>query len=416
VDFSLSERAQTLRAEVTEFFDTSILPRDRDWADQVEHGGDTNPQFLSELRAMAFEKGLWNMALPRLADNEPGTRLSNLEFAHVAEVLGRLSWASMVFNCHAPDVPNMEILQMFGSEEQKATYLEPLLHARTRSSFAMTEPRVGSSDATNIATRIAREGDHYVINGHKWFATGAGNSQCSFLIVVGVTDPNAQRGRQHSMVIVPKDSPGVEIVRNLPVLHHVDVIAPHTELRLNNVRVPVTNRLGEEGDGFLIGQARLGPARVHHCMRAIGHCEVLLGLMIERAHNRVTFGRELSGYSNVQDAIAESRLELEQARLIVQRTAWRLDNEGNHAARKDVSLIKVAVARMYHNIADRGIQMLGALGLTDDAPFASALAKARAFRIYDGPDEVHLRTIFRLEARERQGESLWPHYVNDTGG
>ena len=415
MDFALSEDARRVADNVASFFEREILPRDPDWVREVEAGGDVRPPFLVELQAKAKAAGLWNMALPRLADDEPGTRLTNLEFATVAEVLGRLPWASMVFNCHAPDVPNMEILQMFGTKAQKAAYLVPLLEGEIQSSFAMTEPSVGSSDATNIATRIERDGDDYVINGHKWFATGAGSSRCRFLIVVGVTGPDAPRGRQHSMVIVPIDTPGVRIVRNLEVLHHVDTVTPHTELRLEDVRVPASNVLGQEGDGFVIGQARLGPARVHHCMRAIGRCEVLLGLMIERARDRVTFGRAIGEYANVQDAIAESRLEIEQARLIVQRTAWRLDNEGNREARKDISLIKVAVARAYHNIANRGIQIFGAMGLTSDAPFAQALAQARAFRIYDGPDEVHLRTVYRLEARERAGEALSARYLRPGG-
>ncbi|MEM7403929.1 MAG: acyl-CoA dehydrogenase family protein [Pseudomonadota bacterium] len=411
MDFSWSERALEIREQVETFFDERVLPRDADWHREVEVAGNPHPEFLQVLQRDAFELGLWNMALPALADDEPGTRLSNLEFAAVAEVLGKLSWGSQVFNCHAPDVPNMEILQMFGTPEQKAEFLEPLLHARTRSAFAMTEPGVASSDATNIATRIERVGDEYVLNGHKWFATGAGNPRCAFLIVVGVTDPDAARGKRHSMVIVPTSTPGLRIVRNLPVLHHVDTVAPHTELVLEDVRVPVSNRLGDEGGGFLIGQERLGPARVHHCMRAIGRCEVLLGLMLERAGQRRTFGKQLTEYSSVQDAIAESRLELEQARLLVQRTAWMLDRSGNHAARRDISLIKVAVARAYYNIANRGIQIFGAMGLTDDAPFASALAQARAFRVYDGPDEVHNRTVFRLEARERADENLWNRYI-----
>ena len=342
--------------------------------------------------------------LARLGDDEPGIRLSNLDFAFIAEVLGRLPWASEVFNCHAPDVPNMEILQMFATGEQKAEYLEPLLYGRTRSAFAMTEPDVASSDATNIATRIERRGDRYVINGRKWFASGSGNPDTTFLIVVGVTQPDAERGRQHSMVLVPKEAPGLTVVRNLPVLHHIDTVSPHTELLFENVEVPVDNRLGEEGDGFLIGQARLGPARIHHCMRAIGLCEVLLRLMIERAADRETFGQRLRDYSSVQDAITESRLALEQSRLLVQRTAWRLDREGNKAARKDISLIKIAVARTYHDIANRGIQLFGAMGLTGDTPFAAALAQARAFRIYDGPDEVHSRTVFRLEEKEALGD------------
>ncbi len=411
MDFAISRQARRITDEVEAFFDEEILPRDSDWTHEVERTGDPMPRFVAALQSKAKALGLWNMALPRLGSDEPGTRLSNLEFASVAEVLGRLPWASMVFNCHAPDVPNMEILQMFGTEAQKAAYLAPLLEGQSQSAFAMTEPGVGSSDATNIATRIEREGDDFVINGHKWFATGAGSPRCRFLIVVGVTDTEGARGRQHSMVIVPIDTPGVRIVRNLEVLHHVDIVAPHTELRLENVRVPVTNLLGEEGAGFLIGQARLGPARVHHCMRAIGRCEVLVGLMIERARDRITFGRPIGEYANIQDAIAESRMELEQARLLVQRTAWRLDNEGNREARKDISLIKVAVARAYHNIANRGIQIFGAMGLTNDTPFAQALAQARAFRIYDGPDEVHLRTVYRLEAREREGEQLTARYL-----
>ena len=415
MDFEQSERTRDIREQVEAFFAEHILPRDADWHREVEVGGNPKPQFLTELRAKAYELGLWNMALPALTDDEPGTRLSNLEFAGIAEVLGRLPWASLAFNCHAPDVPNMEILQMFGTAEQKQTYLNPLLNGEIRSAFAMTEPGVASSDATNIATRIDREGDEYVLNGHKWFATGAGNPDCRFLIVVGVTDPQAARGKQHSMVIVPTDTQGVTIKRNLAVMHHVDTVAPHSEIVLRDVRVPVKNRLGDEGGGFLIGQARLGPARVHHCMRAIGRCEVLIGLMLERAQNRVAFGRNLAEYSSLQDAVAESRLELEQARLLVQRTAWRLDRDGNHVARKDISLIKIAVARAYENIANRGIQALGALGLTDDAPFASALSQARAFRIYDGPDEVHRRTVYRLEARERAGENLWDRYVHQGG-
>lgn len=406
MDFVPSETAVAMRDQVEAFFRSEILPRAKDWHRDVEGEGLGQAAFMAALKAKAFEQGLWNMALPRLADDEPGTKLTNLEFAPVAEVLGRLSWASEVFNCHAPDVPNMEILQMFATDAQKETYLRPLLHGEIRSSFAMTEPDVASSDATNIATRIEERGDQLVINGRKWFATGAGNPNCTFLIVVGLSDAEAPRGRGHSMVIVPKDTPGLTVVRNLPVMHHVDRVTPHSELLFEDVAVPVTNRLGGAGEGFLIGQARLGPARIHHCMRAIGRCEVLLRLMLERARDRVTFGRPVRDNANFQDAVTESRMELEQARLLVQRTAWRLDNEGNKTARKDISLIKIAVARAYYNIANRGMQTFGAMGLTDDAPFVSALAQARAFRIYDGPDEVHSRTIFRLEESESLGDGL----------
>jgi len=409
--FEHSSRTREIAAQVEEIFQNDILPGNRAYMAATDRDHDLTPPLLAELKRKAFDLGLWNMALPQLAEDEPGTRLSNLEFAAIAEILGRVGWASEVFNCHAPDTPNMEILQMFGTPEQKAEWLAPLLLGQLRSSFAMTEPDVASSDANNIATRMERRGDTYVVNGRKWFATGAGNPDCKLLIVVGVTNPDAPRGRQHSMLIVPKDTPGITVVRSLSVLNHVDHRTPHTELLFEDVEVPVANLLGEEGAGFLIGQARLGPARVHHCMRAIGRCEVLIRLMVERAGRRSTFGKTIREYSSVQAAIAESRLALEQARLLVQRTAWRLDREGNKAARKDVSLIKVAVARAYHDICNHGIQIFGAMGVTEDAPFADALATARAFRIYDGPDEVHLQTIFRLEEKEGEGQDLMSAYT-----
>ncbi len=365
---------------------------------------------------MAKAEGLWNLALPQLAESEPGTRLSNLEFSHIAEIFGRLPWASKVFNCHAPDVPNMEILQLFATPEQKQRWLMPLLEGECSSSFAMTEPAVASSDATNIATRIERDGGDYVINGRKWFATNAAGETCAFVLTVGVTDPDAPRGRQHSIVIVPTDTPGFEIVRTLPVFGHTDIVTPHTEIKFTDARVPVENILGREGEGFLIGQSRLGPARVHHCMRAIGQCEVLLRLIVERARGREAFGRPLEAYSTIQEWVANSRLEIEQARLLVQKTAWLLDTVGNKSARKEISLIKVGVARAFERIADRAIQVHGALAVTDDGPFAAALAMARSFRIYDGPDEVHLRTIFRLEEREsRNDEALAPRYLRGPG-
>jgi acyl-CoA dehydrogenase len=400
MNFDADDATIAIRDQVEAFFQREILPRAHDWHEEMAAPDRCEASFMARLKARAFEQGLWNMALPRLTDDEPGTRLTNLQFAYVGEILGRLSWASEIFNCHAPDVPNMEILQMFATPEQKETYLRPLLHGESRSSFAMTEPDVASSDATNIATRVDINGEKIVINGRKWFASGAGNPNCKFIIVVGLSDPDAQRGKGHSMVIVPKNTPGLTVVRNIPVMHHVDRVSPHTELLFEDVTVPVENLLGAPGEGFLMGQARLGPARVHHCMRAIGRCEVMLRLMLERARSRTTFGKNIREYANFQDAISESRMELEQARLLVQRTAWLLDRDGNKAVRKDVSIIKIAVARAYYNIANRGVQVFGAMGLTSEAPFASALAQARAFRIYDGPDEVHSRTIFRLEERE----------------
>ncbi len=416
MDFSPGPETEELQFRVQYFFDQHILPRAEDWHQQVEVDGNPAPAFLNELRVKAKAVGLWNMALPQLAEDEPGTRLSNLQFAKIAEILGRLPWASKVFNCHAPDVPNMEILQLFATPAQKREFLNPLLEGEFTSTFAMTEPAVASSDATNIATRIERQGDEYVINGHKWFATNAANESCAFAIVVGVTNPDAPRGRQHSIVLVPKKTPGFEVVRVLPVFGHRDIVTPHSEVKLSDVRIPVSNLLGVEGEGFLIGQSRLGPARIHHCMRGIGHCEVLLRLMIERARNREAFGQSLQSYSTVKEWIALSRLEIEQARLLVQKTAWLLDTVGNKVARKEISLIKVGVARAYENIANRAIQVFGALAVTDDGPFANALAQARSFRIYDGPDEVHLRTIFRLEETESRGEApLSPIYLRGPG-
>lgn len=412
MDFEIDAATRAIADQVEAIFQTDILPRNREYRAQVAAAPDSEPAVMRELKAKTFELGLWNMALPALADDEPGTRLSNLQFASIAEILGRLEWASEVFNCHAPDVPNMEILQKFATPAQKEQWLDPLLHGRTRSAFAMTEPLVASSDANNIATRMERRGDRYVVNGRKWFASGAGNSRCSFLIAVGVTDPDAPRGKQQSLLVIPKDTPGVSIVRNLSMMNHVDRVSPHTELLFEDAEVPVANRLGDEGAGFLIGQARLGPARVHHCMRAIGRCEVLLRLIVERAGRRTAFGRTLNGFSSVQDAVAESRLALEQARLLVQRTAWQLDRAGNKAARLDVSLIKVAVARAYQQICDRGIQIFGAMGLTEDTPFAQSFSQARAFRIYDGPDEVHLRTIYRLEESAGGTANLSKDYLD----
>lgn len=416
MDFTPSPAAIETRDRVQQFFDAEIMPRDAEFRRQHGDEGQAWPDVLVELRGKAKELGLWNMALPQLADDEPGTRLSNLEFSYVAEIIGRLTWAPFVFNCNAPDVPNMEILQMFATPEQKARWLMPLLNGETRSSFAMTEPAVASSDATNIATRIESDGDDYVINGRKWFASNAGNPMCAFTIVMGVTDPDAARGRGHSIVLVPNDTPGFTIVRNLSVFNHQSRLSPHSEILLDNVRVPKSHLLGEEGGGFLVGQARLGPARVHHCMRAIGQCEVLVRLMIERARTREAFGQTLQSYSTVKEWVAESRLELEQSRLLVQKTAWMLDTVGNKVARKEISMIKIGVARAYHSIVNRAIQVFGAMGVTEDTPLADALGQARTFRIYDGPDEVHHRTLFQLEERETRADApLSPLYLRGPG-
>lgn len=398
MDFELSAGDRALRDAVQTFFDREILPRNHAWTEWVAEQGAAEPPFMPELKAKARDAGLWNLALPRLAADEPGRRCSNLAFAPLAEIMGKLPWASEVFNCHAPDVPNMEVLQMFATPAQKARWLQPLLEGEFRSAFAMTEPDVASSDASNIATSIRREGDEYVINGRKWFATGASHPDCRLLLVVGVTDPDATRTRRHSIMLVPRDTPGVTVLREMSVFGHVDPIGPHPELMLENVRVPVENRLGDEGAGFAIGQARLGPARVHHCMRAIGTCEVLLALMLQRARRRHGFGQPLAENATIQQWVALSRIQIESARLLVLKTAWELDRVGNKGARRSVSLIKVLVARAYSDIADRAVQLFGAAGATEDSPVAAAFIKSRLLRIYDGPDEVHYRTIYKLEA------------------
>ena len=367
------------------------------------------PPFLETLKAEARRRGLWNLGLPDLQPDQPGTRLTNLEFAPLAAIMGRLPWAPIVFNCNAPNVPNMEILQKFGTPEQKRQWLAPLLDGKIWTAFGMTEPDVASSDARNIRTRIRKEGGDYVIDGRKWFISGAGHPDCKIVLVVGVTDAEGSSAAKHSIVIVPNDTPGLEIVRQLPIFGRGEDFGGATELVLRNVRVPQSNRLGEEGAGFAMGQARLGVARIHHCMRSLGSCDVLIQLMRERSATRRAFGRPIGDFANIQDYIALSRIELEQAKLLVYKAAWLLDEGGPEAARREISMIKVAVARTYSAIADRAVQIFGAMGVTDDAPVAAAYTAARAMRIYDGPDEVHLRTLFRLEPKEVVGDSA--HYL-----
>ena len=315
--------------------------------------------------------------------------------------MGRVSWASEVFNCNAPDTGNMELLHMFATPEQREQWLNPLLEGKIRSAFAMTEPDVGSSDASNIQTLIQRDGDEYVINGRKWFITNASHPNCKFLIVMGKTDPEGDAKRQQSMVIVPMDTPGVDIERNIPVMNH---LAPegHCEIVLRNVRVPVSSLIGQEGDGFMMAQARLGPGRVHHCMRSIGMAELALELMVERAQERKTFGRYLYQHGSVSEWVARSRMEIEQARLLVLKTAWMIDEVGARAARKEIAMIKAVVPAMHSQVVDRAIQVFGAMCLTPDTPLADLWIGARCLRLADGPDEVHLRSIARLELRESE--------------
>ena len=398
MDFDLSARSEQWRSRLQAFFDKEVLPRHRAWLDHVAGRGEAAP-FMGELQEKARAQGLWNLGLPELAADEPGTKLSNLEYAPLAEIMGRLFWAPEVFNCQAPDVPNMIALQNCATAEQKLRWLDPLLNAKTRSAFGMTEPDVASSDATNVATKMVRDGDHYVITGRKWFITGAAHPQCSFLIVMGVTSADAERTSRHSCIIVPMDAPGVRLVRRLRWMGCDDHVAPIGELTFDQVRVPRENLLGAEGEGFKVAQIRLGPARIHHCMRSIGLCELLIELMTVRASERSAFGRTVIQYDTVQRWIAESRVELEQARLFSYRCAWLLDRAGHHGAWRDVSIIKVAVPAMLQRIADRALQVFGAMGGSEDTPIHQALAWGRLLRIGDGPDEVHLRQIFRMETQ-----------------
>jgi acyl-CoA dehydrogenase len=408
MDFRFSDKSKVLQDNLEEFFRTEVLPRNREWHAHVAKY-ETTPPFLETLKAEARRRELWNLGLPDLQPDQPGTRLTNLEFAPLAAIMGRLPWAPIVFNCNAPNVPNMEILQKFGTPEQKRQWLTPLLDGKIWTAFGMTEPDVASSDARNIRTRIRKEGDDYVMDGRKWFISGAGHPDCKIVLVVGVTDTEGSSASKHSIVIVPNGTPGLEIVRQLPIFGRGEDFGGATELVLRNVRVPQSNRLGEEGAGFAMGQARLGVARIHHCMRSLGSCDVLIQLMRGRSATRRAFGRAIGDYANIQDYIALSRIELEQAKLLVYKAAWLLDEGGPEAARREISMIKVAVARTYGAIADRAVQIFGAMGVTDDSPVAAAYTAARAMRIYDGPDEVHLKTLFRLEPNEVVGESA--HYL-----
>lgn len=402
MDFAYSPRVEELRTKLDVFMKAHVFPADRVFQKALEHGA-YPIDILDPIKRAAREAGLWNLFLPALRDDEPGTRLTNLEYAPLAEIMGRVFWASEAFNCSAPDTGNMEILHLFATPEQRARWLDPLLSGDIRSCIGITEPEVASSDPTNLQTTITRDGDHYIVNGRKWFTTGALHPNAKFCIVMGLSDqrPEADQHARHSMIIVPLDTPGVEIVRNLPIMQHF-AAEGHCEVAYDNVRVPAANILGEEGRGFALAQARLGPGRIHHCMRSIGQCEAALDLMCERALERRAFGRHLAEYANIQDWIAESRMELDQARLYVLRAAWMMDMHGNKSARAEVSAIKVVVSRMQTRILDRAIQVFGAKGLTNDTPLAFLWTWGRALRFIDGPDEVHNRVVARAELRKHR--------------
>lgn len=397
MDFAYSPRTEDMRQKLLAFMQAHVIPRIPTHHQEI-HSGIFPVSFMEDLKALARSEGLWNMFLPGLREDEPGTRLSNLEYAPLAEIMGRVPWSCEVFNCNAPDTGNMELLHMFASPEQRQRWLVPLLNGEIRSAFAMTEPDVASSDATNITTAIRREGGDYVINGRKWFISNACHPKCALFIVMGKTDPEADRHRQQSMIIVPKDTPGVEIVRNPTVLNHR---APegHAEIVFRNVRVPASNLLGEEGSGFALAQARLGPGRIHHCMRSIGAAELALELMVERVQERKTFGKHLSEQGVIREWIARSRIEIEQARLLTLRAAWLIDNGGTKAARREIAMIKVVAPNLHTRVTDRAIQAFGAMGLTPDTPLADHYTWGRALRFADGPDEVHLQAIAKAELK-----------------
>ena len=401
MDFEFSPETDALRARLIDFMDRYVVPAQARWRKEVA-GGAYPPPVLQELKDLAKSEGLWNLFLPHLRSDEPGTKLTNLEYAPLAEIMGRVQWASEVFNCNAPDTGNMELLHLFATPEQRTRWLNPLLNGEIRSCFAMTEPDVASSDATNIATSIQRDGDDYVINGRKWFITGAASPACKIAIVMGVSSPDSEKHRRQSMILVPMDTPGVEVVRNITVMNHV-AHDGHCEIVFRNVRVPANNLLGEEGGGFAMAQARLGPGRIHHCMRSIGQAELALELMTERAQERRAFGKYLHEHGPVAEWIALSRCEIEQARLLVLKAAWLIDKYGAKGARREIGMIKVIIPRMQVTVTDRAMQTFGAMGLSPDTPLADLWIMGRTLRIADGPDEVHLRTIARQEiAKSRE--------------
>ncbi|MCB0980278.1 MAG: acyl-CoA dehydrogenase family protein [Acidimicrobiaceae bacterium] len=398
MEFAYTDRCNDYRERLLAFMDECIYPNEAVYEEQLTASGDPHhqPAIMEELKVEARQRGLWNLFHPH---QEWGPGLTNAEYAPLAEIMGRSWIASEACNCSAPDTGNMEVLTMFGTPEQQDLWLRPLLAGEIRSSFAMTEPDVASSDATNISLRIERDGDDYVLNGRKWWITGANHPHNRIFIVMGQTDPEAAPHRRQSQILVPRDTPGLTIVRDLPVFGywHQD---GHCELRFEDCRVPASNLLANEGDGFAISQARLGPGRIHHCMRSIGAAERALDLMCQRALQRTTFGKRLAERANVMDWIAESRIELEMVRLLTLKTAWMMDTVGNKAAAVEISAIKVAGPNVAAKIIDRAIQVHGAGGISDDYPLAASWAWQRALRFADGPDEVHKMTIARRELRK----------------
>jgi acyl-CoA dehydrogenase len=401
MDFAYDTTTIELQERLTAFMEEFIHPAEETFFEQRAKLDNrwSSPAIVEELKAAARAQGLWNLFLPRT--HEYGAGLTNVQYAPLAEITGRAVWlAPEALNCSAPDTGNMELLSLFGTDEQKAQWLEPLLAGEIRSAFSMTEPAVGSSDARNISLSITRDGDEYVINGRKWWTSGAMSPRCRLLIVMGVTDPDAETYRRQSMILVPKDAPGVSIVRSTSVFGYDDGYhGGHAEIVYDDVRVPAENLLGDEGDGFRIAQERLGPGRIHHAMRTIGMAERALELMIERTASRSTFGRPIIEHGVVERWIAEARVKIEQARLLTLKTAWLMDTVGNKGARIEISAIKVAAPEVATWVIDRAIQAHGAGGVSQDFPLAELYAVARSLQIADGPDEVHLMSIARRETR-----------------
>lgn len=401
--YEFSPRAAEVLADVVAFMDEHIYPNEAEYHRQAAEAGTGDPPLLDKLKAAARERGLWNLFLPHLAADAPGTPLSNLDYAPISERLGKVSFAPEVLNCAAPDTGNMEILNRYATEAVKQRWLAPLLEGEIRSGFSMTEPDVASSDATNIGLRIERRGDRYVLNGTKWFTSGALRGRCKVLIVMGKTDPDAPRHKQQSMLVVPIDTPGITIGRAPSVFGYDNAEhGGHPEIHYENVEVPLENLLGEEGGGFAIAQARLGPGRIHHCMRTIGVAERALELMIDRALSRATFGSLVADKGLIQDWIAESRIEIDMAREYVYHAAHQMDTVGTKSAANVIAGIKVAIPNIALKVLDRAIQVHGAAGVTQFTPLASMYANVRTLRIADGPDEVHKMTIARREINRRR--------------
>ncbi len=407
MNFDYSDRCKELQTRLLAFMDEHIYPNEHAFKQEVDRNGVERgdrwipTELIERLKPLAREQGLWNLFLPKSARAPEG--LSNLDYAPLCEIMGRVGWAPEVFNCAAPDTGNMETIERYGTEAHKQQWLEPLLRGEIRSAFAMTEPGVASSDATNIETRIERAGDEYVINGLKWWISGAGDPRCKIFIVMGKTDPQAARHVQQSMILVPADTPGITIVRPLPVFGYDDAPHGHCEIRFDNVRVPASNLLLGEGRGFEIAQGRLGPGRIHHCMRAIGVAERALGLMCQRLNSRVAFGKRISEQGVWRERIADSRIQIDTARLLTLKTAALMDTVGNKHAQAEIAMIKVLAPNVAQTVLDWAIQAHGAAGVSDEFPLAYQWAGNRTLRLADGPDEVHRNAIAKLELAKHVG-------------